>query len=186
MARTGAGERGDEVDQSGVELGDLGCGGAFLGAEHRGGAGESEQWAGDVAGEDEVDPTEIDRPAAVDEVDAVQVLRGRGQQVAGGVEEAVGNIVCGVRADEREAITMVCVTGQAYAPTLLRGSTVSLTTNAVPLELLVGMLDQPGALNLAGIDVVNSGHRVRRGSGYPPLYSTLLADRPRPADAKPT
>ena len=113
MARTGAGEGGDEVDQSGVELGDLGCGGAFLGAEHRGGAGESEQWAGDVAGEDEVDPTEIDRPAAVDEVDAVQVLRGRGQQVAGGVEEAVGNIVCGVRADEREAITMVCVTGQA-------------------------------------------------------------------------
>ena len=178
MARTGAGEGGDEVDQSGVELGDLGCGGAFLGAEHRGGAGESEQWAGDVAGEDEVDPTEIDRPAAVDEVDAVQVLRGRGQQVAGGVEEAVGNIVCGLRADEREAITMVCVTGQAYAPTLLRGSTVSLTTNAVPLELLVGMLDQPGALNLAGIDVVNSGHRVRRGSGYPPLYSTLLADRP--------
>ena len=73
---------------------------------------------------------------------------------------------------------MVCVTGQAYAPTLLRGSTVSLTTNAVPLELLVGMLDQPGALNLAGIDVVNSGHRVRRGSGYPPFYSTLLADRP--------
>jgi type VII secretion protein EccE len=25
---------------------------------------------------------------------------------------------------------------------------------------------------------VSCGHRVRRGAGYPPLYSTLLADRP--------
>ena len=75
--------------QAGVELGDLCCGGAFLGAEHRCGAGESEQWAGDVAGEDEVDPTDIDRAAAVDAVDEVQVLRGGGKQVAGGVEEAV-------------------------------------------------------------------------------------------------
>ena len=32
--------------------------------------------------------------------------------------------------------------------------------------------------SLAGIDVVSTGHRVRRGTGYPPLYSTLLADRP--------
>jgi type VII secretion protein EccE len=104
--------------------------------------------------------------------------RRRPPRAAAAIDVPHGNIVCGVRADEREAITMVRVTGQAYAPTLLRGSTVSLTTNAVPLELLVGMLDQPGALNLAGIDVVNSGHRVRRGSGYPPLYSTLLADRP--------
>ena len=79
MARTGAGEGGDEVDQSGVELGDLCCGGALLGSEYCCGAGEPEQWAGDVAGDDEFDPTEIDRPAAVDEVDAVQVLRGRGQ-----------------------------------------------------------------------------------------------------------
>ncbi len=31
---------------------------------------------------------------------------------------------------------------------------------------------------LSGIDVVSSGLRVRRGTGYPPLYSTLLADRP--------
>jgi type VII secretion protein EccE len=41
----------------------------------------------------------------------------------------------------------------------------------------VGLLDQPGALHLAGIDAVNAGRRVRRASGYPPLYSTLLADR---------
>ena len=32
--------------------------------------------------------------------------------------------------------------------------------------------------SLAGIDVVSTGFRVRSGSGYPPLYSTLLADRP--------
>ena len=48
----------------------------------------------------------------------------------------------------------------------------------LPLDVLVGLLDQPGVLRLAGIDVVSSGHRVRRGTGYPPLYSTLLADRP--------
>ena len=86
---SGAGEGGDEVVQSGVELGDLCCGGAFLGPEHGGGAGESEQRAGDVAGDDEVDPIKIDCAAAVDTVDAVQVLSGGGQQLAGAVEEAV-------------------------------------------------------------------------------------------------
>jgi type VII secretion protein EccE len=46
------------------------------------------------------------------------------------------------------------------------------------LRVLTGLLDQPGGLKLAGIDIVSSGHRVRRGTGYPALYSTLLADRP--------
>ena len=55
---------------------------------------------------------------------------------------------------------------------------VSVSTNVVPLSVLVGLLDQPGGLRLAGIDVVSSGQRVRRAEGYPPLYSTLLADRP--------
>jgi type VII secretion protein EccE len=73
---------------------------------------------------------------------------------------------------------MVRVAGQAYTPTFLRGSTVSLSTNVLPLGVLTGLLDQPGGLKLAGIDIVSSGHRVRRGTGYPPLYSTLLADRP--------
>ena len=86
---SGAGEGGDEVVQSGVELGDLCCGGALLGPEHGCGAGESEQRAGDVAGDDEVDPTQIDRLAVLDAVDAVQVLCGGGQQLAGAVEEAV-------------------------------------------------------------------------------------------------
>ena len=45
----------DKVLQAGVELGDLGCGGALLGAENGGGAGQSEQRAGDVAGDDELD-----------------------------------------------------------------------------------------------------------------------------------
>ncbi|PXX03218.1 type VII secretion protein EccE [Mycolicibacterium moriokaense] len=89
-----------------------------------------------------------------------------------------GNIVCGVRVDEYEAVTMLNVAGRAYSPTFLRGSTVSLTTNVLPLDVLIGLLDQPGGLKLAGIDIVSSGQRVRRGAGYPPLYSTLLADRP--------
>ncbi|WP_094287325.1 type VII secretion protein EccE [Mycobacterium lehmannii] len=96
---------------------------------------------------------------------------------AAAVDVPHGNIVCGVRVEPFEALTMIEVTGQPYALTFLRGSTVSLTRNVLPLELLAELLDQPGGLKL-GIDVVPAGHRVRRGSGYPPLYSTLLADRP--------
>ena len=77
-----------------------------------------------------------------------------------------GNIVCGVRVDEYEAITMVQTHRRPYAPTFLRGSTVSLTTNVVPLDVLAGLLDQPGGLKLAGIDMVSSGQRVRRGTGH--------------------
>ena len=73
---------------------------------------------------------------------------------------------------------MVEVTGQAYSPTLLTGSATALTPNRLPLDALTGLLDQPGGIRLSGIDVVSSGLRVRRGTGYPPLYSTLLADRP--------
>jgi type VII secretion protein EccE len=104
--------------------------------------------------------------------------RRRPAQAAAAVDVTQGDLVCGVRVDEYEAVTMVRVTGRAYTPTFLRGSTVSLTTNVLPLRVLTGLLDQPGGLKLAGIDVVSSGHRVRRGTGYPPLYSTLLADRP--------
>ncbi|MDG4667952.1 type VII secretion protein EccE [Mycobacterium sp. 236(2023)] len=99
------------------------------------------------------------------------------EPAAAAVDIAQGDLVCGVRVDEYEAVTMVRVFGKAYTPTFLRGSSVSLSTNVLPLEVLTGLLDQPGGLKLAGIDVVSSGHRVRRGEGYPPLYSTLLADR---------
>ena len=114
---------------------------------------------------------------------AAAMMRWRSQRrnparAAAAVDVTQGDLVCGVRVDEYEAVTMVRVTGRAYAPTFLRGSTVSLTTNVLPLRVLSGLLDQPGGLKLAGIDVVSSGHRVRRGTGYPPLYSTLLADRP--------
>ena len=53
--------------------------------------------------------------------------RGKPAPAAAAIDVPHGNIVCGVRADEYEAITMVRVTGQAYAPTFLRGSTVSLS-----------------------------------------------------------
>jgi type VII secretion protein EccE len=93
------------------------------------------------------------------------------------VDVAQGSIVCGVRTDTHEAITMIRIAGRPDAPTFLRTSTVSHTANVLPLAVLVGLLDQPGNLHL-GIDVINAGHRVRRGTGYPALYSTLLADRP--------
>ncbi|WNG92979.1 type VII secretion protein EccE [Mycobacterium sp. ITM-2016-00318] len=92
-----------------------------------------------------------------------------------------GASLYGVRMPERivgDAITMIEVTGQAYSPTLLTGSATALTPNRLPLDALSGLLDQPGGIKLSGIDVVSSGLRVRRGTGYPPLYSTLLADRP--------
>jgi type VII secretion protein EccE len=98
--------------------------------------------------------------------------------VGAAVDVAHGGLVCGVRVEQHEALTMIAVGGRPYAPTLLRGSTRSVTTNVVPLSVLVGLLDQPGGLHVAGIDVVSSGQRVRRAEGYPPLYSTLLADRP--------
>ena len=93
------------------------------------------------------------------------------------VDIAQGSIVCGVRTDTHEAITMIRVAGRPDAPTFLRTSSVSQTANLLPLRLLVEQFDQPGDLHL-GIDVVSAGHRVRRGTGYPALYSTLLADRP--------
>src|SRR6202040_19491 len=98
--------------------------------------------------------------------------------VGAAVDVPHGALVCGVRVEEHEALTMVRVSGRPYAPTLLRGSTRSESTNVVPLSVLVGLLDQPGGLHLAGIDVVSSGQRVRRAEASPPLYSTLLADRP--------
>lgn len=94
------------------------------------------------------------------------------------VDLPLGSSMCGVRVEPDEAITMIDVAGRAYAPTFLRGSTVSRTVNVLPLRVLVEALDQPGGLRLAGIDVVSAGHRVRRGTDYPALYSTLLADRP--------
>lgn len=92
--------------------------------------------------------------------------RRRGRvQAAAAVDITQGNIVCGVRVDSYEAVTMVAVSGRAYTPTFLRGSTVSLTTNVLPLGVLTGLLDQPGGLKLAGIDVMSSGRRVRRATG---------------------
>lgn len=73
------------------------------------------------------------------------------------------DIMGGVRVDEYEAVTMVRVFGKAYTPTFLCGSAVSLTTNVLPLHLLRALLDQPRGLKLADIDVVSSGHRIRRG-----------------------
>ena len=107
--------------------------------------------------------------------------RRRAESPAPAIDIPHGASLYGVRVPDRfdgEAITMVEVTGQAYSPTLLTGSATALTPNRLPLEALTGLLDQPGGIRLSGVDVVSSGLRVRRGIGYPPLYSTLLADRP--------
>lgn len=107
--------------------------------------------------------------------------RRRTETAGAAVDIPHGAALYGVRVSETlhgEAITMVEVTGQAYSPTLLTGAATALTPNRLPLDALTGLLDQPGGIRLSGIDVVSSGLRVRRGTGYPPLYSTLLADRP--------
>ncbi len=96
--------------------------------------------------------------------------------VGAAIDVSHGDVVYGVRTAGDEAVTVIRVDGRAYAPTFLRGSTVSRTVNVLPLEILTRFLEQPGGLRLA-IDVVSSGYRVRPESGYPQLYTTLLADR---------
>lgn len=106
------------------------------------------------------------------------VRRGTRVGAAAGIDVPHGDSLCGVRVEAHEAITMINVTGLPYTPTLLHGAAVVQNPNVVPLGLLSGLLEQPGELRLGSIDVVSAGLRVHRGSGYPPLYGTLLADRP--------
>jgi type VII secretion protein EccE len=96
--------------------------------------------------------------------------------VGAAVDISHGGDVCGVRTAGNEAVTVVEVDGRVYSPTFLRGSTVSRTDNLLPLGVLSALMEQPGGL-LLGIDIVCAGYRVRPGTGYPQLYSTLLADR---------
>ena len=56
---------------------------------------------------------------------------------------------------------MIRVAGRPDSPTFLRTSSVSNTANLLPLDVLVGLLDQPGDLHL-GIDVAQ-----RRAPGAP-------------------
>jgi type VII secretion protein EccE len=93
------------------------------------------------------------------------------------VDVPCGPVMCGVRVEPHEAIAMIEVHGRPYTPTFLRGSSLSLTDNVLPADVLADCLDQPGGLRLV-IDVVQSGQRVYPGAGYPALYGTLLADRP--------
>ena len=99
------------------------------------------------------------------------------QPAGAAVDVPCGPVMVGVRVEPHEAITMIEVHGRAYTPTFLRGSSLSLTDNVLPTDVLTGCLDQPGGLRCV-IDVVQSGQRVRPGTGYPALYGTLLADRP--------
>ena len=96
--------------------------------------------------------------------------------VGAAVDISHGGGVYGVRTAGNEAVTVVEVDGRGYSPTFLRGSTVSRTDNVLPLAVLIGVMEQPGGLHL-GIDIASAGFRVRPGTGYPQLYSTLLADR---------
>lgn len=96
--------------------------------------------------------------------------------VAAAVDISHGGNLFGVRTAVNEAVTMIEVDGRPYSPTFLRGSTLALTDNLLPLDVVIGLMQQPGGLHL-GIDIASAGYRVRPGTGYPQLYSTLLADR---------
>lgn len=102
--------------------------------------------------------------------------RRRTTAVGAAVDISHGGNVYGVRTAGNEAITMIEVDGRPYSPTYLRGSTLALTDNLLPLDVVIGLMEQPGGLHL-GIDIATAGYRVRPGTGYPQLYSTLLADR---------
>jgi type VII secretion protein EccE len=96
--------------------------------------------------------------------------------VGAAVDIRHGNEVYGVRTAGNEAVAVIRVDGHPYEPTFLRGSTVAHTVNVLPLDVLVQFLDQPGGLRI-GFDIASDGFRVRPESGYPQLYSTLLAAR---------
>jgi type VII secretion protein EccE len=96
--------------------------------------------------------------------------------VGAAVDISHGGAVYGVRTADHEAVTVIEVDGRAYSPTFLRGSSLALTENVLPLRVLTDLMEQPGGL-LVGVDVVSDGFRVRPGTGYPQLYVTLLADR---------
>lgn len=96
--------------------------------------------------------------------------------VGAAIDIGHGSAVYGVRTAGDEAVTVIRVDGRRYEPTFLRGSTLARTTNLLPLDTLTEFLDQPGGLHL-GIDIASLGFRVRPETGYPQLYSTLLADR---------
>jgi type VII secretion protein EccE len=102
--------------------------------------------------------------------------RRRATAVGAAVDISHGGAVYGVRTADHEAVTVIEVDGRAYSPTFLRGSSLALTDNVLPLRVLTELMEQPGGL-LLGIDVVSDGYRVRPGTGYPQLYVTLLADR---------
>src|SRR4051812_8864191 len=107
--------------------------------------------------------------------------RRRAESPTAAIDIPHGASLYGVRVPDRldgEAITMVEVTGQAYSPTLLTGSATALTPNRLPRGAWPALLDQPGGIGLSGGAGGWSGRRVRRGRASPPLYSTLLADRP--------
>jgi type VII secretion protein EccE len=102
--------------------------------------------------------------------------RRRTTVVGAAVDISHGGAVYGVRTADHEAVTVIEVDGRAYSPTFLRGSSLVLTENVLPLRVLTDLMEQPGGL-LLGVDVVSDGYRVRPGTGYPQLYVTLLADR---------
>lgn len=92
------------------------------------------------------------------------------------VDVTAGDMICGVRIDGYEAIAAIKLAGRPHRPTYLHGA-AAITDDTIPLRILADHLKQPGGLRLS-IDVVSEGRRVRRSSGYPALYSTLLANRP--------
>lgn len=96
--------------------------------------------------------------------------------VGAAVDISHGGDVYGVRTAGNEAVTMIEVDGRPYSPTFLRGATLALTENLVPLDVVIALMEQPGGLRLS-VDIATAGYRVRPGTGYPQLYSTLLADR---------
>ena len=96
--------------------------------------------------------------------------------VGAAVDVNHGGHVYGVRTAGDEAVTMLRIDGRADTPTYLRSAATLHTGDTVPLRVLAGLLDQPAGLHL-GVDIVNDGYRALPGTGYPPLYSTLLADR---------
>ncbi|WP_441964635.1 type VII secretion protein EccE [Mycolicibacterium houstonense] len=116
-------------------------------------------------------------------------LRGRHQTtqsatVAKGIDVRRGEQNYGVLRDAHTATAVVEICGTQYTPTILDGRGQSLTSNTIPLQVIADQLVQPGPLVIDGIDVVDTGFRVRRAQGYPPLYSTVFSEHPARGNAR--
>jgi type VII secretion protein EccE len=91
----------------------------------------------------------------------------------GDVEVAAG--ICGIRAEGTVLTAMIQLAPNLDLPTVIAEKSI-YTEDTVPVEALVGLLDQFGLR--VDIDIVTTGQRVRPTGNYSMLYDQLIGSHP--------